>query len=494
MNELLAAGGTGQEVAAAVIRLAYLAGIEAPRVTVFDSDVAPRPAGDAARTRSQVLDDLQKRLVAAGVWGEARLTTLNPAAAGDTTKAVHVVRDVYAVHGTLSRHDAELLDLLLDDDQHRVMVTDGFHGHPAVGSLVFANALEQREFQEFLTSMRGGLEHAAGTRVVLAASVAGGMGTAVVPMLLQRLAALRRHAKVPQKLSLLALLQLPWFRLVQVDGQDTADKPDVKEGDFDRNATCLLRGYLKATLANDLDALFLLGLPRLAERASHGGHQQLETRHYMNVLSGLLALDLLDDKGTQRLLGDEWRGIHALQLGERSSAYDGPPSGLALTCGNQVITLRRLVYTASGLRALTSALLAESTHARPTQAQHPSVRRALRKLPRGSEHETFARTLATLHEIHVDIHDWLMACLTASVGARRADDESVRFLVPDGGDAFFAHDVGTVLRRNGAALPFPPLGRRLLQRLLHKAPGGENGKQAAWALVNHGRERLLQAA
>lgn len=494
MNELLAAGGTGQEVAAAVMRLAYLAGIEAPRVTVFDSDIAPRPAGSRARTRSQVLDDIQKRLVAVGAWPEARLTTLNPAAVGDTVKAVHVVRDVYASHGALSPHDSDLLDLLLDDTQQHVTVTDGFHGHPAVGSLVFANALEQPEFQEFMARMRGSTDSAAGTRVVLAASVAGGTGTAVVPMLVQRLAELRRQVQMPEKLRLLALLQLPWFRLEPVEGEEAADKPDVGEAQFDRNATCLMRGYLKATLSQDLDALLLLGLPRTAVRASNGGHQQLETRHYLCVLAGLLALDLLDEQATERLLGEQWRGTHALQLGEGATAYEGTPNGPVLARGDQSFTLRRLVYAASGLRALTEALTAEARLERSTQAQHTSVRRALRKLPYGVERETFLRTLGTLHELHVDIHDWLRGCLTAQVGAKRADDETVRFLVPEGGDAFFATDIGTVLRRHGAALPFPPIGRRLLQRLLHGAPSGENGKQAAWALVNHARERLLQAA
>ena len=60
MDVLLAAGGTGQEVAAAVLRLCYLTGRPLPRIVVFDSDIAQRQPGEEAQTRMQVLHGLDQ--------------------------------------------------------------------------------------------------------------------------------------------------------------------------------------------------------------------------------------------------------------------------------------------------------------------------------------------------------------------------------------------------------------------------------------------------
>lgn len=493
MSELVVAGGSGQEVAASALRLSYLAGIEMPHVTVFDSDVAPRDAGSGAQTRTQVLDDLQKRMQAAGMVNRDLLDFVNPTVLADVAARIHKVEDLFATHGTLANADRDLLDLLLDAKQQAITVSDGFHGHPAVGSLVFSGALQRGAFKGFVERLERRAQEQQGLRVVFAASVAGGVGTAVIPVLLRNLVNLREKVG-GSKVTLLALMQLPWFKLVKTSGDGLSQEPDVDQAMFDRNAACLLRGYLDQALIKNIDSLLLLGLPQPAERVSQGGHQQLETKHYLCLIAGMHALNLLSEEPTRKSLGEDWRGLHAVTLGSGAGAFDGTPHGPELYAARETaLSVRKLINIARCLVAFTDALLFELQCRDPVAAQHPVVRRTLRALRTPQEREAFARTIEGLHRHHAEIHDWLKECLRARVGAKRADE--LGFFDPDEDwEDMFSHATGAALKRTGTWLRWPALGRRLIQRLGPLKPPAENarGREAAWSLVRQARDHLIQ--
>jgi hypothetical protein len=107
MGVLVAAGGTGQEVAAGVMRIAYLSGHRPPEIFVIDSDLAGHEEGEA-RTRHQVVDQLHRRFIDTGAVPSVFLRVLNPANLNrpDTEPgAVRHVGDVFSIHGALQADD-----------------------------------------------------------------------------------------------------------------------------------------------------------------------------------------------------------------------------------------------------------------------------------------------------------------------------------------------------------------------------------------------------
>jgi hypothetical protein len=495
-QELIAAGGTGQEVAAAVLRLGYLAGLDVPNVTVFDSDVAPRAAAQEAMTRTETLQQLQRDLRSFGPLDQDRLFFINPAVLPGASGAVQHVRDLFSSHGRVGVDDQALLDLLLDREQQETTISDGFHGQPALGSLIFSSALTRGAFQPFLDGLRSRATAQDGLRVVFAASLAGGVGTSVIPVLLQELARLRRDQKDSSRLKLLATFQVPWFRLRQFDDDGFSRAPNVSQTLFERNTACLLQGYLSQSIARDVDAIVLLGLPQPVERISHGAQQQLETKHYLCLMAGMQALNLLDPSSTERMLGSSWTGFHAasLQSSPGHLAYDGPPPGPALYLGNgRSLSVRRLVYLASALLAVTRALLFEAGSERPAATHHLPVANTLRGLSGPAERTSFRQTLEGLDALHRQIHRWLEDSVRSMAGKNRADTLGV-FVPQEDWAELFDPGEAAALKRLGARFRLISSGRKLLRRIgpLRPPGSGATGREAAWSLVQQARKRLLE--
>lgn len=493
MKVLIAAGGAGQEVAAAALRIAYLTGSDIPKVVVFDSDVATRPPAQGAMTRTQALNAIEQQLLALGVISEPKLTVLNPTVIPGAEAHIDRVDQIYANHGSLGPVDEDLLELLLDSDQRQTPVSNGFHGEPAVGALVFSGAWHLRAFDSLVDELRNGLAERDGLRVVLTASVAGGVGTSVLPVLIRELSELRR-ANRGSRLDLLALLQLPWFRLMRASGDPLSREPDVNQADFDRNAGCLLKGYLKDTLSQNLDSLLVLGLPQPVDRVSHGGEQQLETRHYISLCAGMVALNMLRQEATEQMFGGEWKGLHALALGtsKKPSPMDGPSAGPAVYLSDgSLFSVGKLIDMARCLVGMTDALRFESSVDEAAMTHHGSVAQALRELESRYEREQFRKHVEAFHVLHVDILQWLQATLESKVGAGRAD--SLHAFEPDGNwSTLFGSGVWPVLRRCGVKFSPLPTSRTLLSKLGgYTLPAtGATGQQMAWSFVEQAHVRL----
>jgi len=94
----------------------------------------------------------------------------------------------------------------------------------------------------------------------------------------------------------------------------TSLDPDVDEQMLDRNAACLMQSYIDRRLDKSIDAIFLIGLPRRVPRVSQGGSMQAETQHYVCVLSGLAAVNMLTRESAAMLCGEDPRGFYSYQL------------------------------------------------------------------------------------------------------------------------------------------------------------------------------------
>jgi hypothetical protein len=491
MDVLLAAGGTGQEVAAGVLRLCYLTGLQVPDIVVFDSDIAQRQPGEEAQTRMQVLHGLDQQFQELGVTNQSRLTILNPSSTRNVVGQIRRVEDLYADTGHLGRDDETLLSLLLDADQRQTPVHNGFHGEPAVGSLLFAGAWGRGTFDELEEKLEDAAATGEGLRVVLAGSVAGGVGTAVLPYISRMLTRLRNKAG---RIEILALLQLPWFHLKRSESDRLSLDPDVTQAQFDRNAACLIRGYLHELQSNSLDSLVLLGLPQSVERVSHGGDRQLETQHYVCVCAAIVAANLLGEEATKALLGERNKGVFGLSLKTSASpsAFDGPPSGPGLYLKDRVMSVRQLANLARSLKGYTSQLSLELRQDRPSSMHHATVYSALRALETADRIHAFKQTVAGLDKLNEQLLQWLRSSLESRVGSTRADTLGV-FEPQEGWDAFASTDSSALLATVSAKAAFFAPPRRLLSLSGRLRPHGEmEGRAAAWHYVSETRAELLQ--
>ena len=490
MSYLVAAGGTGQEVASAVTRLAYLAGVESPQIVVIDSDVAPDHNG-AKFTRYQALNELHAWMMKLGVQPTRFLSTINPAHAniGRAPQAVRTVGDVFAVHGNLSPDDRGLLELFLTPTQLRTSVNDGFHGHPAVGALVVAVSSTTGEWSALRETLKQKAMGEAGVRVVVTGSVTGGVGTATLPTVVHQLAELRKEGA---RASVSGVFQLPWFALAEVQGDAASQAPDVTDRMMDRNAACLVRGYLEQLIAKELDVALLLGLPERVVRSSDGGSRQRETRHYLNVISGIQTLCLLDADEHRRLVGDE-HGLFGMTLGqEPADHFAGHPGGPAF----KQFTIDKFCIVARCLVALSEALCFELQTLTPSSTHQADIHWLLKKLE-PNEREALLKAALDFRDLHREIWSWLGQSLEARVGENRAD--TIQAFEPDrrdarkGWDSLRDSSVRRALSNCGAPASFLAFGRRLLGRLGPFEVGRDNhGDRTAWAIVSQARKKLHQ--
>lgn len=494
MAKLIAAGGTGQEVAAAVLRLSYLSALDVPDIAVFDSDLAPR-GGATTKTRTEMLTELHHLLHGLGAIGDASLKTYNPthdAAHNPQSAPIHQIEDAFKKYNNLEKDDELLLNLFLDDHQRDLTIDDGFHGEPAVGALAFASAVEGDAFDDFLGEIRNSLATQDGLRALFAGSIVGGVGTSVIPILMREIAHMRAVGNKGDNAAVLSLFQLAWFKL-QHTSDPLSEPNDVDAAMFDRNTSGLLKGYLDM-LETAIDSIILVGLPEQVARVSHGGNMQGETDHYLCVASGMMAANLLRDDATQRMVGKNWKGIHAPSVeggvGKTHEALDGAPHGPAIFIGDgKALSVRSCVQIARCLSATSRVLEFETASGDPATAQHSVVAKTLAGLGNTHEREAFKATLSRLSRLHQEILLWFGSSLKSDVEGNRADTIGAFEPVEDWAE-FLSDSDGSVLAVMGVN-PWLAIGRRILSRVTYRIPETASGNDAAWSLMDQTRQWLI---
>jgi hypothetical protein len=494
MPELLVAGGTGQEVALSVLRLCYLLDLEIPRVWVLDSDVAPAEAKGTRPSRTQALQALDQQLRSLGVLDSSRLRFVNPTVLPNRTTDVHTIENLFGSHGFVDEDEKLLLELVLDPKQRQTPIHNGFHGQPAVGALAIAAGIERGLYDGILTDLRQAASTQQGLRVVLAASIAGGTGTSVLPTLARTIRSLE-GPQGGQRPEIVAVLQAPWFKLVKLDDDPQSRPPDVDTAAFDRNASCLLRGYVESAMSDEIDRIVLLGLPETVSRVSQGGQEQVETLHYLCLIAGISATNLLTPQASDQMLGEGTRGFFGLGLAAQPShaAYGFGPGGTALFLGKgRTVGLGEAIRIARDLVTVGDAIEFEiRATLNPSLAHQYDVARLLRQIGTPRALEDFRAALRDFTNFHRAILEWLSDSLRSMIGANRADTLDA-FPADDAQAELLAPSPTAALKDARKKVSFPPLGRRVLQALgPFRVEEGASGRNAAWAVVTQARGRLI---
>lgn len=291
---LVAVGGSGQEIALACLRLSHMAGLTPPTVLVLDSDQSPALRG--VQTRTQALQELNAFL--GKIEGTKRevVRFLSPFTTDGAARGrVTTLSSMLAPAGVPHPQAVPLTSALLVEEQLQTRITDGFHGEPAVGAIAVGDYMGSAGFKEdFEKVVDTATKDARSDHfVVLAGATSGGTGPGTIPPLSRQLMTWRTACRPPRSIQISGLLQLPWFSLVETD----PDTPWVREADVDvtvlqRNSACLVRHY-HAGLPQMMDRVVVVSLPALVQRLSAGPNHQPETLHWLNVLCGWMACELL---------------------------------------------------------------------------------------------------------------------------------------------------------------------------------------------------------
>lgn len=393
MSKIIAAiGGTGQEVALACLRLCHLGEFEIPRIFVFDSDdFDPDTTKGESGTRSQRLRELGRFLSA--VNGKMDTVTFQSVVDGDHQN--DNVVSLFSTSNVPSPEVKDLLDLLISPQQQSVKITDGFHGEPTVGAIAFADAIGVRAWKAFELKLNEETQLPGEHFVVLTGGTAGGTGPGVLPVLAGEVMNWKRNRRPDlPNVNVSLLVQLPWFRIA-----DRADG-DIEFEAMQHNSACLVKQY-----HNDLDRLgdrvVLLGLPDVVDRKSSGPNRQPETLHYINLVSGWLAAEMLSDSvPRQKMLTS---GVYALSFDD-----DEDPLELTLTGrgdGNvkRLLRVREAIQASSLGRAFCLALAEQCRYPRDISLPVEIWRLAERL---GTELDGFRRAIELLGNEEEEVITW----------------------------------------------------------------------------------------
>jgi hypothetical protein len=417
---LIAVGGAGQEIALACLRLCHMSGIEVPTVFVVDSDQGTGKAG--LRTRSDDLEYCARSL--RQTRDHDYVIFLRPFAENIRARQLGTLQSLFSPRGVTPPRAKDILSLLFTQNQQETNIIDGFHGNPTVGAVAVEDFMIQGEFKEHLlnridTLTEPNVQHF----IVLAGSTTGGTGPGVIPVLSQKILAWRESLRPARRIEVSGIVQLQWFRLLRDEHVPWSQIPDVDGIRLQRNSACLVRQY-DVDLAKLMDRLILVSLPKVVRRVSAGPNHQPETLHWLNVLSGWIARELLYDG--QALKNLPKGNLYGYALDEHASPLtslsfqdtDGPP-----------ISLKRALDATRVLATFGPALRRQIGHLRLDFALPKATFRFLRALRESDmaadqQIQSFLNTLCALLEIDQTTVKWFRdACASRF---RPSDPNSAR--------------------------------------------------------------------
>lgn len=315
MSKILAAvGGTGQEVALACLRLCHMADLEVPKIFVFDSDdFDPDKTKGQSETRSQKLRSLGQFV--GRVTGQDELVQFQFVIDGDRQN--DNVVSLFSSSNLAAPRVRDLLDLLITTKQQAARITDGFHGEPTVGAIAFADAIGIGAWKDFETKLNEETQLPGEHFVVLTGGTSGGTGPGVLPVLAGEVMNWKRKRKLQKpeapNVNVSLIVQLPWFRIAD------REKGDIEFEAMQHNSACLVKQYQR-DLEILADRVVLIGLPDVVDRKSSGPNRQPETVHYVNLVSGWLAAELLVESETREKMSDT--GVYALSFEDNENPLE----------------------------------------------------------------------------------------------------------------------------------------------------------------------------
>ncbi|MCP4367385.1 MAG: hypothetical protein GY797_04605 [Deltaproteobacteria bacterium] len=300
-NYFIGVGGTGQQIALAYQKFAYLCGYEeSMELHILDSD-----GSEEGITREFFAD-----------------TVIRYDPIEDDT---YLFEDIFIRNpkGDVKK----ILNLLFNEKELSTRVSKGMYGNPSVGATTFINSLTtydkkekdqqehysttdktKRTFDEFMNFIASIGD---GSNVVVCGSLAGGTGAGILPILAKHI-----KEKIGCRVGIIGFLK--WF---DIDDDSTASKVYGGSGILDnREINEILKVntesgfcYVRETISKVVDSCVLLGLEdaSLKVNSANVGKQE-EKRHLITLIAAVVANNFFNGQQLEK-------GIYS---------YHIPPGGL----------------------------------------------------------------------------------------------------------------------------------------------------------------------
>jgi hypothetical protein len=188
-----------------------------------------------------------------------------------------------------SEADKDLLDILYEPAERRLVIHQGFRGRPAIGAAILANSIDfkQHPWNKFGEDVKAAGNESA---VLVAGSVFGGSGAAGVPTI-ARIFKTELTQQVNPKFGL--VLFLPYFVYRKVEGEAMQADPFY----FGMATSEALKYYAESGFLTFCDSIYTIGEqdPIQLRVPSVGGPTQKNEAHFVELIAGLGVTSFFSD-------------------------------------------------------------------------------------------------------------------------------------------------------------------------------------------------------
>jgi hypothetical protein len=303
---LITGGGTGAKVAESLVHLCAAGlGPERLHLLLVDSDTAN---GNLRRTKETVrsYEELAQ-------WPWAIRTRSSQGAFGNESGEVvelfgteiekhEITKEIKTVHqggletATETSEMDDVLDLLYDENEQRATCEDGFRARPNLGCLLMSEHLKEQfvgEASSFIGSLEAALSRHERVPVVVTASVFGGTGASLFPVIRDCVESSLQNEEFASKLDWSAVQMLPHY-------QPKEKKASVDPDRFYLDTSSALQYYSATQNGNGrgeellFDAMYVVGSDdpgRNAVKTVLGSGEQANPPYFEEVVAGLSVLD-----------------------------------------------------------------------------------------------------------------------------------------------------------------------------------------------------------
>lgn len=307
---LITGGGTGAKVAESLVHLCAAGlGPERLHLLLIDSDTAN---GNLRRTKETVrsYEELARWPWAIearstqGAFGKEEGDVIR--LFGTEIEKYEITREIKTVHqggletATQTSEMDDVLDLLYDKDEQRATCEDGFRARPNLGCLLMAEHLKEQfagEASGFIDSLEAALSRHDRVPAVVTASVFGGTGASLFPVIRDCVESSLENDEFTTKLEWSAVQLLPHYQPKEKEASVDPDR-------FYLDTSSALQYYSTTQNGNgsneDLlfDAIYVVGSDdpgRNAVKTVLGSGEQANPPYFEEMIAGLSVLDATRD-------------------------------------------------------------------------------------------------------------------------------------------------------------------------------------------------------
>ena len=200
-----------------------------------------------------------------------------------------------------------LFDNLFSPEEQNQKLSQGFRGHPSIGSIAFTNSLQYlnnedkkslKIWQTLLDSVKNELDNGNDFKIFITASIFGGTGASGFPTV----ARLLKQKFNSNSLKIGGLLLLPYFNFNQPSKDDITKFDDsnmlyANPQEFNLVTQTALEYYYNEDYGNLFNSFYLLGdNKRKRESFELGAKNQKNQANIIEVFGGLSAIDFFNSK------------------------------------------------------------------------------------------------------------------------------------------------------------------------------------------------------